>query len=200
MDECIREAFAAVHAEERFKKAARAAVTAKRRDQAATKIGMRRYLALAAVCLVVMLVGGGWVYATPTASIEIQADPSLELMINRFDRVVEVRGCNAVGDEMAAGLSVAHCHYEEAVEQILRSPEMSALLARGEDVAIVVSGQDTRQCEQMLSCMETCVSGNGIAHCYRKGWQRQGSTDQTEDVSKQHGYGQGHGHHGGRDR
>ena len=97
MDERIRQAFGAVHAEERLKESAQNAVAAKRKK---TMTGMgrsRRYLAMAAACMLIMMVGGGWVYATPVASIEIQSDPALELTVNRWNRVIAVNGCNQEG-------------------------------------------------------------------------------------------------------
>ncbi len=204
MDERIREAFAAVHAEEKFKNAARAAVTKKQQKKMASKSGKRRYVAVVASCLLVMLVGGGWVYATPTASIEIQAEPSLELTVNGFGRVIAVRDFDTEAEDRVVDLSVMHCHYKAAVQQILESQTMRNWLSQGENMEIVIRGQNNSQCEQILSCVESCVSGHGNAHCYRKGWQERGTDDRDEDTSipsgQGHNHGQGNGHHGGKDR
>ena len=204
MDERIHQAFGAVHAEERLKESAKNAVAVKRKK---TMTGMgrsRRYLAMTAACMLIMIVGGGWVYATPTASIEIQADSALELTVNRWDRVIAVKGCNQEGERLAASVSVSHCHYEEAVQKILAVQEISASMSEKETVEIVVRGQSDRQCEEILSCMERCADGRGYAHCYRQRWNPMETADAGEETSQTREYGngrgQGHGHHGGRDR
>jgi len=205
MDERIRQAFGAVHAEDRLKESVKNAVAVKRKK---TMTGMgrsRRYLAMTAACMLIMMVGGGWVYATPTASIEIQADPALELTVNRWDRVIAVKGCNQEGERLAASVSVDHCHYEEAVQRILAVQEISASVSEKEMVEIVVRGQSDRQCEEILACMELCAGGQGYAHCYRQRWNPSETTEvseetyQTKAYGNGNGHGQGHGHHGGRD-
>lgn len=207
MDERIRQAFGAIYAEEQLKESTKNVVAAKRKK---TMIGRGRshhYLAMAAACMMIMLVGGGWIYVTPAASIEIQAEPALELTVNRWDRVIAVKGCNQEGERLAASMSVDHCHYEEAVQRILAVQENTESMWEDAVVEIVVRGQDDRQCEEILSCMERCAGGHGYARCYRQMWDPSETTEDSEETYQTkeygngngHGRGQGHGHHGGRD-
>ena len=57
---------------------------------AAPRPVFRRAAALAAGLVLLFFIGGSWVFMTPTAYISIDINPSLELGINRFDRIVSV--------------------------------------------------------------------------------------------------------------
>ena len=63
---------------------------------------------LACLALVVALLGGGgWLWFTPTASVSVDINPSLELRLNRFSRVVAVEGANADGQAPDPGAGPA---------------------------------------------------------------------------------------------
>lgn len=50
-----------------------------------------------AACLAVLLIGGGFVYATPTSYMSVDINPSIELGINALGRVVSVEALNDDG-------------------------------------------------------------------------------------------------------
>ena len=81
-------------------------------------IGYQPYIS-AAVCLLSFMIGGHWLYFTPTARISIDVNPSIELEINRFDKVVSVDAYNDDGRELADSLEIRFMGYKEAVNQIL---------------------------------------------------------------------------------
>jgi len=92
MDERIRDAFASIHAGEELKESTRAVL-----EQARTRRRRpARALAAAVACLVLLVVGiGGYqFYFTPTSVLSIDINPSLELGVNRFDKVVSVHSYN----------------------------------------------------------------------------------------------------------
>ena len=51
--------------------------------------------------LTVTLWGGTWLYFTPTMEISVDINPSIELGVNRFDRVISVDGYNEDGQALA---------------------------------------------------------------------------------------------------
>ena len=79
--------------------------------------------AAAAACLVLIALasGGGYVFFTPTAYISIDINPSLELGINRFDRIVSVEGYNAEAEELLAELDIRFLPYQEGLQELLES-------------------------------------------------------------------------------
>lgn len=164
MDNRIREAFDAVHAEEALKEKTKTALAARCRP-----ISRRRRLAPLLACLVLVVAvlgGGGWLWFTPTASVSVDINPSLELEVNRFSRVVAVEGANADGQALAQELDLRFLDCQAALEAILASDTVSALLAQDGALTIAVSGQDEAQCQALLTQAQHCTAGHENAHCF----------------------------------
>ena len=164
MDDRIRAAFDAIHAEEALKEHTKAALAARQRPAV-----RRRRLAPLLACLalvVVLLGGGGWLWFTPTASVSVDINPSLELRLNRFSRVVAVEGANADGQALAQELDLRFLDCAAALEAILASDTVSALLAQDSALTIAVSGQDEAQCQDLLTQAQHCTAGQENAHCF----------------------------------
>ena len=122
---------------------------------------------LACLALVVALLGGGgWLWFTPTASVSVDINPSLELRLNRFSRVVAVEGANADGQALAQELGLRFLDCAAALEAILASDTVSALLAQDSALTIAVSGQDEAQCQGLLTQAQHCTAGQENAHCF----------------------------------
>ena len=84
MNERLKEAFGAVHAEESLKRGTLDAI--RRKTRGYRRCALPRRLVPALACLMVALGGLGGLYFTPTSVISIDVNPSLELSVNRFDR------------------------------------------------------------------------------------------------------------------
>lgn len=171
MNDRIREAFAAVHAEEALKESTRAFVAERtagyRRRGRPTAA---RLVMAAAACLAVLVVLGGWrVYFTPTASVSIEINPWVELSVNRFDRVIAVSGRNDEGAALAEELDLRFLSCDEAIQTVLADTEVAALLAENAVMDIAVTGADEAQCGRLLSQAESCTAGWSSAHCYHAG-------------------------------
>lgn len=171
MNDRIREAFAAVHAEEALKESTRAFVAERtagyRRRGRPTAA---RLVMAAAACLAVLVVLGGWrVYFTPTASVSIEINPWVELSVNRFDRVIAVAGRNDDGATLAEELDLRFLSCDEAIQAVLADTEVAALLAENAVMDIAVTGADEAQCGRLLSQAEACTAGWDSAHCYHAG-------------------------------
>lgn len=166
MDERFRAAFDSVHAEPELKAAARVAVARRARQRQSPARPLRLVLATAA-CAAVVVLGGGWLYLTPTAHISIDVNPSLELGVNRFDRVVSVEGWNDDGTALAQTVDVKNLTYTDAVETILQSEPITALVAQDAVVEIGVIGDDDTRCARILAGVESCTENHRNTHCYQ---------------------------------
>ena len=107
MNEKWKSAFDQIHAEEALKDHTKEYLSEKIYNRrSASRPVFRRTAVLAAGLVLLFFIGGSWIFMTPTAYISIDINPSLELGINRFDRIVSVDGYNEDGDALMS-LTVA---------------------------------------------------------------------------------------------
>lgn len=165
----VREAFDAVQAEEPLKERTTQAVLQAMHAKAEHR--RRRFvpiLALAACLLLAAGVGGHHLYFTPTTVLSIDINPSLEMDINRFDRVIALNGYNDDGAALAAALDVQNLRYDAAVDALLANATIADCLARGEELAIAVvqAQDDAAQSGAVLDYVSGCTDRHENAHCY----------------------------------
>lgn len=160
MDKQIKEAFAQIHAPDSLKAATLAAVQARLPRKKPLARGLR--MALACLGLVVLLAGGYASYALPVAAVSIDINPSVELQVNLYNRVVGVQGYNPDGEALAEAVSVKNWNYADAVEEILS--RLQALVDAGGVLEITVASGSQSRAAQMEGCIAqtTGVSDNQI--------------------------------------
>lgn len=164
----LKETFDTVRAGEELKDRTKAFLA--RETRRYTRKTPARYPALAAAaCLLFILMGGSWLYFIPTARISIDVNPSIELGVNRFDKVVSVTAYNEDGQELADTLSIKFSDYGDAVNQVLENDQIAALLSNGEILTIAVIGPDSEQSVRILSDVESSTAERQNAYCYSAG-------------------------------
>lgn len=168
MNSAFKELFGPVRAEEDLKDRTRTFLAERTHGYAKRAAAKRRYPAYAAACacLALALLGGHWLCFTPMAVISIDINSSIELSVNRFDRVIAVTGFNEDGQELSRELNVKYKNYTQAVEQILHHDSITALLSDGEVMSITVAGPDEQQSATLLSGVEACAAGRHNIDCY----------------------------------
>lgn len=163
MNHKLKEAFHSIHAEEDLKENTKAFLSERTR---AYKTGTRRVRALvpAAACLLFLFAafGGYQIYYVPVTVISVDINPSLELGINRVDKVISVEAYNSDGEKLAKELDIRHMNYTDALEQIMSDEHEH--VAAGE-VSITVIGADENRCSRMLSNIEDCTGERQNTHC-----------------------------------
>lgn len=165
MNSKFREAFSSIHAEAELKEHTRDYLsrTVYRRE----KSFRRPAIIAAAVCLLITVFAGEtWIYMTPTAYISIDINPSLELGINRFDRVVSVEGFNDDGRTLADTLDIKYLDYNEALEQLLSQQIVEDYLTEDALMSVTVSCSDEEKSSEILQDVESCTSGRSNVHCH----------------------------------
>ena len=158
MHDKIKAAFDAVHAEDALKRQTKEFVGAAIEQRAAkSKVFVRR-AATAFTCLALMLLGaGGWrLYSTPVSAISVDVNPSIELGINRFDRVVSVEGFNADGIALVNSVHLQNMDYSDALETLLECDDMRPYLGNDAVVSIVVLGSTDAKSEEMQQRISAC--------------------------------------------
>ena len=173
MDERIRDAFDSIRAEEKLKESTRAVLTNARTRR---RRPVRHLAAVACLVLLVAGIGGYQFCFTPTSVLSIDINPSLELGVNRFDRVVTVQSYNEDGQALADTLELKYLDYREALDQLLASPDISERLAQGALMSITVAGENETQCGRLLAGAEACTAGQENVSC------RHGNMEELEQA------------------
>ena len=163
MNEKIRKAFDSVKAEEELKEKTLSRIAEARKRRPGFRAA--RLIPVLA-CLALVILAGGWAWFSPSATISVDINPSLELWINRFDKVVQVVGWNDDGRELAAALDIKYMDYDRALEQIMDSEKVSSLLSGDGVMTLAVVGDNEAQCGRLLSGLRSCTAGQGNAYCY----------------------------------
>lgn len=167
MDGKIKAAFDAVRADEALKSGTKAFIARKTNGYTARKaLAYRRILPAAAVCLALVLFAGAGLYFTPTARINIDINPSLELGINRFDRVISVDALNKDGEALVKSLNLTFTGYDEALRRIIDSQSVEAMLSEDEIMTVTVIETNTEQSAHILSEVSACVEDYANIDCH----------------------------------
>lgn len=186
MHDALKEAFDQVRAEEALKARTRAYLWQKTQGYTRGVPASRRRWIPAAACLllVALLWGGRWLYFTPTVEISMDINPSIELGVNRFDRVISVSGYNADGQALVQSLDVKYQDCADAIGQILENETISALLDDDGLLSIAVVGADDAQTSRVLSRIETCTAGEENVCCYSA---HAGEVEEAHDMGLSYG-------------
>lgn len=129
-----------------------------------------RWCAMAAgICLVLSSVFWGQqvmdVYAMETSYISIDVNPSIELCLNKYDRVVNVIAYNEEGQRVVDCLDVKNKCYTDALEEILHNEVFCSYMRAESDVTFtIVSDKE----EVLRAGIESCAQGmehHGTINC-----------------------------------
>lgn len=142
-----------------------------------------RSLATAACFFVLigtMSIAGYGYYNHPVNYIDVDINPSLELAVNNFDRVVDVTFFNSDAEELISADSLTGKKPEEAVSQILQAASDSGYIVEGEAsvVSLVAYGSDETKATAVLQdCVEAAADKNEDVAVY--------STTVTSDLKSE---------------
>ncbi len=129
-----------------------------------------------------MLLGaaGDFTYTTPVAAISLDINPSIELTVNRFDRVIAATGYNADGEQVVAALDLKNKSYTAAMNAVLQDDTVASYLKDDGilEVTLTSGSQETMQQMQNCICAQTSVAAGQI-YC----------TDRREEVEAAHAAG-----------
>lgn len=163
----LKEAFHKLHAEEELKK--HTAEYIFQRTHGYRKNKIVPYGKLAAVIACCLLLAAGWegysAYFTKTSVISIDINPSIELSINPFGKVISVETYNEDGYLVISSVDVRFKDYREALRQIFSSESMAQYLAQDYLIAITVFETDERKNQEILTNLTSCTASYGNICC-----------------------------------
>lgn len=165
----LKEAFDSIQAEEKLKMQTREYIVQKTRGHAKHRYRTRRWVMAVMACVIFLVFGGGgyFVYFTPVYAISVDVNPSLELGINRFDRVVSVEGYNEDGKSLASVLKLRYLDYRDALEKMLENEKMAQYMEEDQFVSITVLGNSKEKSDEMLENVSSCtIESHENVHCF----------------------------------
>lgn len=169
-----------------------------------------RFAMGAAACLVLVLaiVGVFGAYQTPAAYVGISVNPSIELTVNPFGKVIAAKGLNEDGETVLAEVALDHLSYEEAITCLVESAAFSPYLTADAMVDVAIASDDQRlgssiaeQTDRVLAempCDHRCHRADGT-QCAGKGHGGRMGRGQGQGHGQGHGHGQAHGRHSSDD-
>lgn len=100
------------------------------------------YRSFAAVCTILLLTlcAGGYYWArVPVSFVSIDVNPSMELGLNRFERVVSVTAYNPQGEEILQTLSLKGKKYTDAIDMVVESQAIKRYLTDEAELVFTVA-------------------------------------------------------------
>lgn len=139
----------------------------------------RRGLKAAFSFTVILLVCGFsyWFYFLPVAAISLEGDTSIQLQINRFDRVVDVTTYDEQGKHWCKELNPWHQCYEDILQSLQETEELS----------ITVYSDDDHLCQKIYENTKECTRENEQIQCHMAQHTKQQNA-QKSDKSQTHNH------------
>lgn len=115
---------------------------------------------LAAACAVFALFFGicGYTMLTPVSYISIDVNPSLELALNRYDRVISAVAYNEDGEIILDAVNVKGQFYTDAIDTIVDSQIMQSYLTKDSALTFTVAANNSEKQISILTDIENCPS------------------------------------------
>lgn len=119
------------------------------------RASFRKALGAAACLFLVFLAGmkGYGSYMEEECVLSIDVNPSLELGLNRFDRVVSIYALNRDGKALASQVSIKNKKYKDALEILLKQQEQSGYFREDTYVAFTVYTESSSREAQILNIL-----------------------------------------------
>lgn len=117
-----------------------------------------RWGTLAAALMLVL--GGGLfagAYASPYSLISLDVNPSVELTLNRFDRVISMRAMNDEGEVLLQTAQVKNQSLENALATLLGDDYLAGYLSADAYVTMTVQAGDSAREQTLLTQMDSAA-------------------------------------------
>lgn len=124
----------------------------------------RRWAPLAAAASLLLagiLCATGWhIWQQPAAFVGVDVNPSLELTVNNFDRVVKATAINDDGAAVLDALSLEGQPYEEAFNTLMDSEAMAPYLAEDAFVDVNITTQDNALASELQAQSDAVLASH----------------------------------------
>ena len=163
MENKIHDAFENVKADPKMKESTKQFLAEKRRKKISFLSRRPVQRVLAAACVMAVLIMGisgySWLLA-PVSYVSIDVNPSMELALNRLDRVVSVTAYNPQGEELLEKLQLKGKKYIQAIYMIAKTDTLQKYLTSDEELVITVAADRSKE-NTLKAGVEQCCGHIG---------------------------------------
>lgn len=178
----IREAYDAQHAPEELHQRTLAFLEEERKKQSDVAFAVARppharrrppraraVVALAACLLLVLALFGAYgVYRAPSAYVDIDVNPSLELAVNAFGIVIEAESLNDDGAAVLDRVDVLNRPYGDAIGVLLASDALSSYTDGDAFIDVNVVSEDNRLGQSLMAQSDEALSSLSCEHACQR--------------------------------
>lgn len=160
MNNKLKETFDNIHAEEKLKEQTKVFIADRTKNytKLQKKPACKKIIPVAACFLFLMICFSGYrLYFTQTSVISIDINPSFELNLNRFNRVISINHYNDDGLKVTNDLDIRFMDYRSALDEILKTESIIPYLNQDEMLSISVAGRNEQESKEILNNIETCI-------------------------------------------
>lgn len=125
----------------------------------------RRWVAAAAVFVLAVLGGGFYAAQTPGGVATLDANPSIELTVNKLGRVLSVRACNADAQVVLDELELRNQPLQTAADAIVAELQADGYVSADTNsilVTVEAGKGDARLCDRLASAVEDAQTDCGL--------------------------------------
>ncbi len=140
----IRDAFDHIKADEHLIESTKQFITENNQKKPRMRFQKTFAAACAALLLAIGITGYSWT-KTPVSYISIDVNPSIELSLNRFGRVVSATAFNAEGRKILETLSLKGKRDTTAVHEIIENETMQTFLSDEAELVLTVAEEKTQR-------------------------------------------------------
>ena len=151
----LRDSMKDIRASEELKQSTLLYLNGQRNRENKKRIFRKQYVvmryAVAVMCFFLLAGAGGYsMYGRAISYISIDVNPSIELAVNRFDRVVSATGYNADAQDVLQHVPLKNISYMQALDRLLQDAYYSRYLNRDSQLVVtVVSDHSDAMLEQI---------------------------------------------------
>lgn len=154
----IQNAFNMVKADDALKDRTLAYISEQKRSKSTSRqTSARRIMRYASACACAIIVFAGLgiysMFTSPVSYISIDVNPSIELVLNTFDRVITAEAYNDDGAEIINAVDIKGKKYTDAVDTLLECPELSSYLTDYAELSFTVVSDNE---DQIINGIQSC--------------------------------------------
>ena len=157
MNEKIKNAFNEIHSNDSLKQKTFQRIISKKKQS------MPIYYKVAPVLVLFVVVIFSGLYYSPKSYISIDINPSIEINLNIFDKVIGVNASNEDGKTIVENIDLKHLFYIDALEKLDNSQAFNEY--SDQNIEITVVTKNTENSEKMIENINACSfskQGNNV--------------------------------------